>query len=363
MKNHSTIVYTMNKPNFKYHISKGELKRGSTISKKVHPLKEVNQFRDKLLERKIILDNGKNYILNDTIKIGAVMAYNLHCGELKSEIESNNDIVINRFDKAIIEEFNIKNIYSTDAKLRNSLILDSMKLSKLYEIEVDFSVVSEQKPDEFSKLEKMFSNVLIQEKIIDINSRHGLTQKNECDIVDEKHEIQVEIVTEFKNRLKKDKTPQKNIDMFMIEAIDNNLIKTSDALMKKFLYKSYTSDYQIELGIFCIGEQKSISTMLKVLQGNLENNNIKNNFKNIYIIWYDFILDEYYFYSSRNKDIKKLKNQSLGLVKKKPISFKNMEDGKKYLIVLKNIFKEECALSYLSKTDIIKLVKQLRIII
>lgn len=156
MQNRSTIIYTMNKNNFKYHISKWELKKGTTISKKLHPLDEVNRFREKLLNRKLLLDVGGYYILKNTIRVGATMAYNLHCGDLKSEIESNNDIVVNCLDKKLIEEFDMKNIYSTDAKLRNSLSLDSMELIGLREVEIDFSVLSDPNPDNFSKLEKFF---------------------------------------------------------------------------------------------------------------------------------------------------------------------------------------------------------------
>lgn len=313
------------------------------------------------MDRKLLLDAGEYYILKDTIRVGATMAYNLHCGDFKSEIESNNDIVVNCLDKKVIEEFDMKNIYSTDAKLRNSLSLDSMELIGLKEVEIDFSVLSDPNPDNFSKLEKNFCDVLIQESIISNNVRHGLTANNECDIVDEERGIQIEIVTEFKNRLKKDKTPQKNIDMFMIEAVDNNLIKSSKALIKKFMDKSYTNNYELELGIFCVGPKSSIKTMLEVLSNNLKNGNVKNDFKKIHILWYDFITNKYYLYSSYGNLNKELQDLNLGLVKMKDINLVDMHDGRKYLMVLKNIFGKEGAISYLEKKDILTRIKELRI--
>ncbi len=361
MNKHSTIIYTMNKSNFKYHISKSKLKKGSIISKKNHPLKEVNDFREKLLKKGLLLDNGDNYILKDSIKIGAIMAYNLHCGEFKNEIESNNDIVINSLDESIIDEFKIKNIFSTDAKLRNSLSLDSMELLKLQEIEMDFSVLSDHNPNKFSKLEKIFCDLLMQEKIISTNVRHGIIENNECDIVDENKGIQIEIITEFKNRLKKDKAPHKNVDWFMIESVDNNLIKTSKALLNKFVEKTYTDKYDIELGIFCFGSKNSVKSMLEVLQGNLKNSNIKNDFKKVHILWYDFITNKYYLCSPDNKINKEVQDLKLELVKMKIINFDDMQDGKKYLMTLKNIFGKESAIFYAEKNEILHRIKELRV--
>lgn len=202
---------------------------------------------------------------------------------------------------------------------------------------------------------------MIQEGIVSNGARHGFTANNECDIVDEERGVQIEIVTEFKNRLKKDKTPQKNVDMFMIEAVDNNLIKSSKSLMKKFVEKSYTNNYELELGIFCVGPKSSIKTMLEVLSNNLKNNNVKNEFKKIHILWYDFVTNKYYLYSSYDNFSRELQDLNLGLVKMKSVDLIDMQDGKKYLMILNNIFGKDGEISYLEKKDILNRIKELRI--
>lgn len=178
MDNRTTILYTMNKIGFKYHIVKGELKKGSTLSKKKHPLREVNDFRENLNKRNLLLDCKNNYKLKKSIKIGALMAYNLHSGELEKNIESDNDIVIRHDDKKVIEEFDFENIYSTDSKIRNYEHMDSMIIDSIYEVELDFSKLSNHNPDQFSDVELLFFDVLKKENIISNNSRHGLSDNN-----------------------------------------------------------------------------------------------------------------------------------------------------------------------------------------
>lgn len=360
MNNRSTIIYTMNTPGFKYHIVKGEMKKGSIISKKTHPIAIVNEYKKKLINTKKLLDKGEYYVLKETIKVGALMAYNLHTGELEQNIDSKNDIIINHNDKKIIDEFGIDNVYSTDAILRNNEYKDSMLIDSIYEISVNFDTLSNQNPDEFSEVEKLFYNVLIDEKIIYSDSRHGKTENKECDIVDEKKNIQIEIVTEFKNRIKQDKTPHRNIELFMIEMVDNNLIHSSKAILKKFFEKTYTNKYNKQIGVFCFGNQKSVKIMLEKLKENIKGKNVKNDFSAIYIIWYDCIYDEYYFYNSNGK-IKKLNNIKTKIVCKKKIQFEDMQNNHKYLLVLKNVFKSESAVSYLTKEDIIDHLKNLNI--
>lgn len=360
MDNRTTILYTMNKVGFKYHIVKGELKKGSILSKKKHPLREVNDFRENLNKRNLLLDCKNNYKLKKSIKIGALMAYNLHTGELENNIESDNDIVIRHDDKKVIEEFDFENIYSTDSKIRNYEHMDSMIIDSIYEVELDFSKLSNHNPDQFSDVELLFFDVLKKENIISKNSRHGLSDNNECDIVDEENKVQIELVTEFKNRVFKDKKPHKNIDMFLLEAVNNNLTVSSKAIIDKFCTKEYTDKFKKELGIFCLGNNLSIQKMLQVLQTNLKNQNIKNQFIKIYIIWNDFISDKYYLFNPNDKSIKELKNINLTILNKNKIDYSGMRDNKKYLIIIKNIFNGKSAIGYFSKQEIDERVKTLR---
>lgn len=163
---------------------------------------------------------------------------------------------------------------------------------------------------------------------------------------------QIEVITEFKNRLKKDKTPQKNIDMLVIECVDNNLIKTSKALIEKYIKKDYVSKYEKQLAIFCIGTRQAIATMLEKLVDNLKEKVIKNNFTKLYVLFYDFVKEEYYWYPTTNNDIEKVDNIADRIIYKTDINYENMFDDEKYLIECKNLFNLETMITYLTGKEI-----------
>lgn len=361
MDNKTTISYTIKEIDFKYHIVKGELKKGSTISKKQHPINEVNNFRESLKRRGLLLDCKNNYKLKKTIRVGSLMAYNLHKGELEKSIGSNNSIVIRHDDEKNIEAFVAGNIYSTDSNIRNYERMDSMVIDSIYEVDLDFSKLSNHNPNEFSDVELLFFDVLKKERIISENSRHGLSDKRECDIVDDKNKVQIEIVTEFKNRIFNEKQPHKNIEMFLLEEVENNLTISSEAILKKFCTKEYTNEFEKELGIFCLGSNLSIRKMVQVLNESLKNKNIKNDFTKIHIIWNDFISDKYYLFNSNDESVKELKNIKLKILNKNKIDYLHMEENKKYLIISKNIFDGNFTIGYFSKQQIEERVKALRI--
>lgn len=76
--NNKSIIHSVNYPNFKYDLIKGELKSGSLIANKEHPIKYVNEFRNDLLKKRLLKVYSKEYYqLKRTIKTGCLMAYNL----------------------------------------------------------------------------------------------------------------------------------------------------------------------------------------------------------------------------------------------------------------------------------------------
>lgn len=361
MNDRKTIIYTLNGTNFKYHITKGQLKKESTIAKKEHPIQEVNDFRESLRKKGLLTECKNNYRLKKSIKVGALMAYNLHTGKLEKNIKSNNNLVIRRNDKKLKEEFDLENIYSTDSDIRNFENMDSMKIDNICEVELDFSKLSNHNPDQFSDVELLFFDVLKQENIIDKNSRHGISGNKECDIVDEKNKIQIEIVTEFKNRMQKESQPQKNINMFLLEAVDNNLIVSSKAIINKFCTKKYTNKYEKELGIFCFGSTLAVKRMFRILKGTLQQQSVKNKFIKIYIIWNDFINDKFYLLNSNDKKTKELNNINLKVLNKNKVNYCEMKDNERYLITFKNIFNDKVAIGYFTKQEIKERTKILRI--
>ncbi len=362
--NLSTIKYSIQDKKFKYHMIKSQLKKDSLISKKTHPLKEVENYKKKLMNKKLLENyNADYYVLKKTIKVGGLMAYNLYSGKIKKEFEINYPIVINKSDDMIKQEFKIKNIFSIDSILHNNVNIGAYKLKKISKLEINFNFISEHNADKFSPVEEIIKNLLIKYSHISKHARHGISKFKECDIVDETTNKQIEVITEFKNRLKKDKTPQKNIDMLIIECVDNNLIKTSKALIEKYIKKDYTSKYEKQLAIFCIGTRQAVVTMLEKLADNLKETVIKNNFKKLYILFYDFVKEKYYWYPTEKNDVKKVNNIVDRIIYKTNINYKDILNNEKYLIECKNIFNSDIMITFLTGKEIKDFANRIELII
>lgn len=356
-----TIKHSIQDNKFKYNIIKAQLKKGTYISKKIHPIKEVENYKNKLIESRILKSlNLDYYVLKKTIRIGGLMAYNLYAGELKDEFEINYPIVLN-YDK-IEKEFKIKNIYSIDNIFYNNLNIDAFRLEKISNIYMNFDFINEHNPNKFMPVEETIKNQLIKFNYITSKARHGLVKDKECDIVDEESEIQIEVVTEFKNRLKKDKSPQNNIDMMIIEYVNNNLIKPSDALLKKFIKKDYNDKYEKHLAIFCIGNIETVNTMLKKLAEELKEQVIKNDFKKKYILFYDLVLEKYYWYPDDNDNVILVNDVKEKIIYKKEINYSDMINEEKYFLECKNIFTSDVIIVCLKKNEIEDFVNKMRIL-
>lgn len=363
-ENHSTIIYSIQDYGFKYHLEKAELKKGSLISKKVHPAIEVEDYKTKLIKKRVLKDyNQYYYILKKTIKIGGLMAYNLFAGENKEKFDINYPIVINSKYDSFGNEYYIKNIFSTDSILHTNVAISSYKLKKVSSLKMNFDFIREHEPNKFSPIERVIKDLLVRYSYIDKRARHGIDTLKECDIVDEKNSKQVEVIVEFKNRLKNDKMPQNNIDMLVIENTDNNLIQTSKALINKYEKKEYTEKYEKGLAIFCVGNRESVITMLNQLIKNLKSKTVKNNFTMLYILYYDMVRDEYYWYPSLERDIEKVAGISDKIIYKKEIDYNEMVDDEKYLIECKSIFNSGIMISYLTGKEIRDFAKKIDLII
>ena len=84
--NRKTIKYIINEGGFKYHTRKCVMMKGSTISKNIHPIYEVELLKKKLLETGKIIDKQTHYVCKRSIHTGVLMAYNLHQGFLVSKL-------------------------------------------------------------------------------------------------------------------------------------------------------------------------------------------------------------------------------------------------------------------------------------
>lgn len=355
---------------FAYHIEKSQLHKGSLISKQKHPLKQVEEFKRKLFQKNKLQDRGDHYILKKTISVGYVMALNLHYGKFVNTQNSKLNKAKNDYLTAIkpstINELKLGNISACGAPLHKSYFQDSLILEELIEVEINFNVISKHNGDKFSTIEKLFYDTAIDMGLISKESRHGISLQHECDIVDEVNGIQIEVITEFKNRFPKDKIPHKNLGAMSLELVGNNFIHTSSAMSDKYYKKTYTSKYAKILAIYCIGNESAVEGMLKSIIKDIDNKGkTKNKFENVWIIYNDFIRNKTFFmYSIKNHvPIKKEIKTNVGILsRKRHASLKELNKTGSYYVYAKSIFnKNDTITGVLEGYEIQKLANRLHI--
>lgn len=59
--NRSSVSHAVRGPGFRYDVMKGELSKGSHISKATHPVAEVEVIKQRLLQRKALKDMGTHW--------------------------------------------------------------------------------------------------------------------------------------------------------------------------------------------------------------------------------------------------------------------------------------------------------------
>lgn len=254
-----------------------------------------------------------------------------------------------------------------------SCFLDSLRIKEISKVQIDFSFISEHNGDQFSPIEELFFDELSKRNIISKNARHGITDNKKCDIVDEENELQIEVVTEFKNRIKKTKTPQKDFDSLGLECVGNIFIQPSDALLKKYYDKSYTDKYKKHLAIYCIGNQEAVLGLAYTMRENIKQKGAaKNRFENLYIIWNDFTNKNrtYLMYFGNNGDQPIIEEiaTDISLIKKcGRVAYSELKignSGTHYFLDAESIFMDATpAIGILPGREIIKLVKEFRIAI
>ena len=356
------IKYSISKDGFKYNMKKGTLKAGSIISNKEHPIKEVNDYRNQLIADKKVKKIKNNYVVIKPIKTGMLMAYNLHHGILKKQIDNEEKIYVDETtDKDIIESFDIKNMYRTDSSFINRLRTDENRIIGIYKYKINADFFRGSSPNEFSETELFVANFLKEKEEIN-NYRHGETAANEADIVDEINKKQIEVIFEYKNKISK--RGKVNADPLLIsELIDTDLIKTSDALIKKLYKKKYDEKYEKQLAILCIGNKASTKTMLVEIQNNIEKMGYpKNAFKRIYIICIDIIDDILFYYNGNKWDYEKNDKYSKKIMSKRKIQYDEIVDDEEYLLETKNIFSGEKGIGILDGKTIKQLSKDTNLI-
>lgn len=369
--NRSSVSHTVRVPGFKYDIMKGELSRGSSISKSIHPLPEVELYKQRLLQRKTLKDMGDHWILRSNIRTGILMAVNLHTGQLLDESPYKQDIIVSPEEAEALKDcFVEKQICLTTSAIVMKSIRDTLRLSCVNTMEVNKDIFSHHESDTFGPDEAFVLKFLQDREIVSSSARHGSTKLKEADIVDPITGEQFEITYEFKTELSKTQMkkagPLFDPEIQILQLVDNPFIHTSRSLDKK-LTKTYTNRFRSNLVILTFGNKKAVISMLEALSQKLATDNISHiNFANVYIIALDFI-DERALFARISptepfySDTFPCRNQELGFIKLTPVDFSAMVDTEKYLIICDGIFDGAKRCRYDSGEEIRKWAKEVRI--
>lgn len=370
-ENRSTISHSVHGPGFKYDVLKGELSKGSHISKATHPVAEVELLKQRLLQRKVLKDMGTYWELKKPLRTGNLMAFNLHTGQLVKESLYHQDVVVTKSEAEKLKgKFPEKQVCVTDSEIVMNSIRDTQRFSSVNIMEVDKEVFNHHGSDSFGREEAFVLKILQEQGVVSASARHGKSGKEEADIVDEITGNQFEITYEFKTSLSKKKQMQPNwlFDpaTLILQLVDSPFIHTSKSLIKKF-EKEYTDRYRTNLVILTLGTKQAIVSMLEALSKELEKSKMtETDFSSAYIIALDFIDEKALFCRispSEQFFVEQFpyKNEDLGFIKITPVDFSDMEDDKKYLMVCRDIFEDLFRCRYDEASELRKWAKEIRI--
>lgn len=345
--NRSSVLHTVHAEGYRYDVFKGELKKGSFISKSEHPTPEVEEFKKKLFARKVLKDAGTHWVLKKNIRTGHLMAVNLHAGRKMKDSPYKQDIIVSSAEAAQLDgQLPEKSICVTDSDIVMKSICDTLRFSSVNIMEVDEEVFVHHGSDTFGRDEAFAMKILREKGVLSSSVRHGIPAQNEADIVDEIAKEQYEITYEFKTDLPK-KLMKPDIvyspEILTMQLVDSPYIHTSKSLAKK-LKKEYTKQYRSNLVILTLASKESTIVMLEALAEKIKKEHADGiRFSKIYIISLDFINEQAIF--SKISSVEPFatesfpcKNDELGFIKITPIKFADIEDTGKYLMVCDNIF-------------------------
>lgn len=361
--NLSTVIHQIKANGFYYDMLKGKLKKGSTISKKVHPIKEVEMIKADLLRKHYLKDAKTVWILKKPFYTGIMMARNLSVGEILSENDLKQNVYISPQETdALKDDFPMGSIYSSESTLLKMNKRHNYKLTNIYKIDTDKSFLQNHSSDGFGEDELYALRVLQAEGIVAEDARHGIAQNNEADIVDEKNKTQYEVVYESKLKSikkKKDADVLFRPDTQAIRLVENNPFTIiSDALINKFTKKKYSPDYKTCLVILSVGSHNSTREMMEKLASKLQKSEINILFADIIIISYDFINEKTYIVQILPCKIteRKYENIRFSLIQKESVALEEMNEGSVYLVYGYDIFDNRELIFSASPSEIRKFI-------
>lgn len=346
---------------FRYHFTKGYFLAGSRISNLTHPVNEVNELRESLLRSKKLIKRGSDIFLKSNLKIGLLMAYNLHCGKLENELESlSQDLNLYKIISELPYFFKGE-IVSTGNEFFINLYRKCVKFKSISSFALNYEFLKGEHPNEFSQSELFTAKILHKHGFLTADFSHGNIDLNECDIVDNNLNIQIEVTFAFKTELMdRKKRPFYDVERILSEFNDNQFIRPSESLMKK-MSNEYSPELTPFLAVLMIGTADSSLKLFERLIDKLESQGLQvSPFSGYFFITYDPMKDHICILSTiKNEIIYDEDCNDFTFVKKEPIDFSDMNEDEKYLVSLKDLFTNENQLLLMNKRDFMSYAKDI----
>ena len=360
--NRKTIKYIINEGGFKYHARKCVMMKGSTISKNIHPIYEVELLKKKLLETGKIIDKQTHYVCKRSIHTGVLMAYNLHQGFLVSELPScvitingNEDM-----DTDIKDSFKLgSTVFAADNPYPKAIEKDCYKIKKILKANISRQFFERGQSDAFSSIESFVVEVL--ESIGAFKSyRRGDAKKHECDIVVEEEMKQIEIVRfldeKISDKVRYNRKPISEEQALLFEYCNIGYNIVPEGVMNKFTKKQYTDDYSKELAIYTIGSLPQASGKAERLLKEIEKrrDDIITEYNRIHLIVHDPFIAEEVYYCTRDKEIFVSDHSFTNspIIGRTHIQKDEIVEGDSYFVLKENLFCDMKQILWMSGEDI-----------
>ena len=115
-----------------------------------------------------------HWVLKKPLRTGALMAFNLHTGQLVKEPHYHQDIIVSEADASELDgKFQEKQICVTNAEIVMKSICDTLRFSSVNIMEVDKEVFNHHGSDSFGKEEEFVLKILKERGVVSASERHG----------------------------------------------------------------------------------------------------------------------------------------------------------------------------------------------
>lgn len=353
--------YVITAEGFAYDTFSGKMLKGSTVSKAIHQMADVEALKSKLISNGEVVDAGDDYLCVTDVSTGLLMAYNLHSDKLEQNIPEQDVAYGPGSDEMISvnEALRLWSVYSADPDFISRIERDSFEVIKFMEAEYDWTFVNGKGDGSLSKVEQFVVEALTAAGEI-IDFRRGDPKFRECDIVIEEGARQIEFVSLFDEKVPprfRYRNELNEEQSLLMEYYDFGYNIVADGVLNKFTIKNYTDKYSKELAIYMLGSEREAADKVEALKHALSarEDQIRNYYTRLHIILHDPLENESFVYCSNDKyETYPDSLCSVNIVRRADANMDEIDPERKYLVIMDNKFDPELRSMYWAKGSEIK---------